>query len=109
MIKLGWVKDKNDAELLELVPGDPQPPEKEVRHHGQQSKKPGSFGSGGGKGGNGGGSFNYYSSMGVGVGAFDPSAPPSKNPFFAGAATSASSMLHGGDSKGKPQKRNKKR
>ncbi len=120
MIKMGWVKDEKDAESLAVVPGDLQPPEKEGRHNhgGQQQKKPnnaggGGGGGGGGKGGGGGGgggTFDYYPSMGVGVaGAFDPNAPMTKNPFFAGAAMSAASMLHGGESKGKSHKRNKKR
>jgi exosome complex exonuclease RRP6 len=120
MIKMGWVKDKKDAESLAVVPGDPQPPEKEGgnNHGGQQQKKSsnnGGGGGGGGKGGGGGGggaggTFDYYSSMGAGVvGAFDPNAPMSKNPFFAGAAMNAASMLHGGESKGKSHKRNKKR
>jgi len=121
MIKMGWVKDKKDAESLAVVPGDPQPPDKEGgnNHGGQQQKKSnnaGGGGGGGGKGGGGGGSggaggtFDYYSSMGAGVvGAFDPNAPMSKNPFFAGAAMNAASMLHGGESKGKSHKRNKKR
>ncbi|KAL3795819.1 hypothetical protein ACHAW5_004769 [Stephanodiscus triporus] len=111
MIKMGWVKDKKDAESLAVVPGDPLPPEKEGRHHAQQQKKSNNAGGGSGKGGGGGvgGTLDYYSSMGVGVGAFDPNALPSKNPFFAGAAMSAASMLHGGESKGKAHKRNKKR
>jgi hypothetical protein len=114
MIKMGWVTDKKDAESLAVVLGDPQPLEKDVRgvvQQQQQPKKPNSVISGGGKGsgGVGGGTFDYYSTMGVGVGAFDPNnSPTSKNPFFAGAAMSAASMLHGSDTK-KPQKRNKKR
>ena len=110
MIKMGWVKDKMDAESLAVVQGDPQPLEKEVRGV-QPQKKTNSVISGGtkGSGGVGGVSCDYYSTMGVGVGAFDPNASPtSKNPFFAGAAMSAASMLHGSDTK-KPQKRNKKR
>jgi ribonuclease D len=108
MIKMGWVKDKKDAESLAIVHGCPQPPEKEGRHHGQQQKKPNTAG-GGGAGGKGGGTFDYYSSMGAGAGAFDPNAMPSKNPFFAGAAMSAASMLQGGEARGKSHKRNKKR
>ncbi|KAL3821654.1 hypothetical protein ACHAXA_006074 [Cyclostephanos tholiformis] len=114
MIKMGWVKDRKDAESLAVVPGCPQPPEKEGRHHGHQQKKPNTAGGGpGGKGGGGGGSsggkFDYYTSIGAGVGAFDPNAPPSKNPFFAGAAMSAASMLHGSEARGKSHKRKKKR
>eukprot|EP00571_Detonula_confervacea_P000668 CAMPEP_0172322716 /NCGR_PEP_ID=MMETSP1058-20130122/46705_1 /TAXON_ID=83371 /ORGANISM="Detonula confervacea, Strain CCMP 353" /LENGTH=1045 /DNA_ID=CAMNT_0013038533 /DNA_START=70 /DNA_END=3207 /DNA_ORIENTATION=+ len=99
MTKMGWVKDKKDAESLAVVPADQQAAEKD-RHnnHGPQYKKSS------GKGG----SADYYSSMGAGMGAFDPNAAASKNPFFAGAATGAAAMLHG-ESKGKSQKRNKKR
>ncbi|KAL7444519.1 hypothetical protein ACHAXH_008378 [Discostella pseudostelligera] len=109
MIKMGWVKDKKDAESLAVVPGEQQQPtEKDNRNnHGSQHQKKSSVGGGKG-GGAGGGSFDYYSSMGSGVGAFDPNAAPVKNPFFAGAAMSAVSMLQG-ESKGKSNKRNKKR
>ncbi|KAL3764366.1 hypothetical protein ACHAWU_006004 [Discostella pseudostelligera] len=110
MIKMGWVKDKKDAESLAVVPGEQQQPtEKDNRHnHGSQHQKKSNAGGGKGGGGASGGSFDYYSSMGSGVGAFDPNAAPAKNPFFAGAAMSAVSMLHG-ESKGKSNKRNKKR
>ncbi|KAL7536301.1 hypothetical protein ACHAXR_011263 [Thalassiosira sp. AJA248-18] len=107
MVKMGWVKDKKDAESLAVVPADV--------HAAAEKDKLGGSGphhkksnAGGGKGGGGGGSFDYYSSMGAGMGAFDPNAAPSKNPFFGGAATNAASMLHG-ESKGKSHKRNKKR
>ena len=107
MIKMGWVKDKKDAESLAVIPGEQQPADKDNRHnHGSQHNKKPIVG--GGKGGGGGGSFDYYSTLGAGVGAFDPNAAPVKNPFFAGAAMSAASMLHG-ESKGKSNKRNKKR
>ena len=91
MTKMGWVKDKKDAESLAVVAADLQQgaageSNKDGRgggggsgHQGAQShyKKP----SGGGGGGGGGG---YYSTMGAGMGAFDPNAAPSKNPFFGG-------------------------
>jgi hypothetical protein len=121
MIKMGWVKDSKEAEALAVVPADlvaTAPAEKDkhgggggiVPPHHKKSSLSNAASSGGG-GGRGGGdafnAFNYYSSS-AGIGAFDPSAPPPKNPFFAGAATSAASMVHGGESKGKPHKRNKK-
>lgn len=101
MTKMGWVKDKKEAESLAVVPVDQQAAEKDRNNHnGPQYKKANASG---GKGGG-----DYYSNMGTGLGAFDPAAT-SKNPFFAGAATGAAAMVHGGESKGKSQKRNKKR
>ena len=117
MMKMGWVK----AEPFAAVPADSpqQATEKDSSKQGGGNHHHGGFPSthcrkssassgrgGGGGGGGGGGSFDYYS--GSGIGAFDPNAAPPKNPFFAGAATGAASMLHGGESKGKSHKRNKK-
>ena len=113
MTKMGWVKDKKDAESLAVVSGDGlSTGEKDTKHGGgtPHHKKASASGGKGGGGGGASGSLDYYSSMGAGMGAFDPNAAPSKNPFFGGAATSAASMLHGESNKGKPNnKRNKKR
>ncbi|KAL7546058.1 hypothetical protein ACHAWF_009400, partial [Thalassiosira exigua] len=87
MVKMGWVKGKTDAESLAATPGDPQAAAEKDRGsgHGPHHKKSGGGRGGGGSGSSGGGgSFDYYSNnMGVGIGAFDPNAAPSKNPFFA--------------------------
>ena len=103
MTKMGWVKDKKDAESLAVVPNDTQAAEKDKNSNGSHYKKPSASG---GRGSGGGGSFEYNYAGNQPL--FDPAAAPSKNPFFAGAATGAASMLHG-ESKGKSQKRNKKR
>jgi hypothetical protein len=117
MTKMGWIKDKKDAESLAVVASDGQQGSDKDGGRGGSSHSGASSSShykksnaGGGRGSGGGGSFDYYAnSGGSGIGAFDPNAAPAKNPFFAGAATSAASMLHGESSKSGKSKRNKKR
>jgi len=130
LVKMGWVKDKADAESLSVVASDLQQQQQggagEANtkdgikgsgggngggggHHGQSSQfkkttSGGGRGNGGG-GGTGGWPVDYY----TGIGAFDPNAAPSKNPFFAGAATGAASMRDAKQQQGKSHKKNKKR
>lgn len=79
MMKMGWVNSKKDAESLATLPkqDDADDKDKNVPSQKRPGKEP-----------NRGGTF-YMSN----IGAFDPNSLPSKNPFFAGAATSAASML----------------
>jgi hypothetical protein len=79
MMKMGWVNSKKDAESLATLPKQDDAEDKDKSFPIQ--KRPG-------KESNRGGTF-YMSN----IGAFDPNSLPSKNPFFAGAATSAASML----------------
>jgi exosome complex exonuclease RRP6 len=93
MIKMGWVKSPKDAESLAVLPDDVDDKDKNIPNQ----KKPG-------KESTRGGTFNL-------LGAFDPNSLPSKNPFFAGAATSAASMLDSQQSKSNNKsgiRRNKK-
>ena len=78
MTKLGWIKDKRDAESLAVVSGDTQSSEKEGTRHGQpggqyNKKSSAKFGQ----------SMlerNYYSSSGTaGIGALPINAAPSSN------------------------------
>ena len=80
MLKMGWVNSKKDAESLATLPKQEDSDEKDKSAPSQKRS---------GKESNRGGTF-YMSSN---IGAFDPNSLPSKNPFFAGAATSAASML----------------
>ena len=106
MTKLGWVKDKKDAESLAVVSGNSGDPPQPAVHGPPQKKSSVNRSSAGSQSlFDNSPTSNYYSNMGGGassVGAYDPNAAPSNNPFFSGAATSAASMLHGGgDSEGK--------
>lgn len=113
MTKLGWVKDKKDAESLAVVSGNSGDPQQPAVHGPQQKKSSVNRSSAGSQSlFDNSPTSNYYSTMGGGassVGAYDPNAAPSNNPFFSGAATSAASMLHG-DSESKPtNKKNRHR
>ncbi|KAL9188382.1 hypothetical protein ACHAXT_006760 [Thalassiosira profunda] len=101
MLELGWVKDRKDAESLAVVRNDAHSPDEKEKQGGAPHHKKGN--APGARGGGGGGTVDYHN-MGAGMGAFDPNAAPPKNPFFAGAATSAASMLHS-QPRGKPQKK----
>eukprot|EP00984_Skeletonema_dohrnii_P019810 scaffold9537_cov111-Skeletonema_dohrnii-CCMP3373.AAC.3 len=79
--KMGWVNSKKDAESLATLPKQDDADDKDKGASSQKRS---------GKESNRGGTF-YMSN----IGAFDPNSLPSKNPFFAGAATSAASMLDG--------------
>mmetsp|Transcript_18143 Transcript_18143/g.29727 ORF Transcript_18143/g.29727 Transcript_18143/m.29727 type:complete len:988 (+) Transcript_18143:46-3009(+) len=79
MMKMGWVTSKKDAESLATLPKQDDTDDKDKGASSQKRS---------GKESNRGGTF-YMSN----IGAFDPNSLPSKNPFFAGAATSAASML----------------
>jgi exosome complex exonuclease RRP6 len=79
MMKMGWVTSKKDAESLAILPKQEDTDDKDKGTSSQKRS---------GKDSNRGGTF-YMSN----IGAFDPNSLPSKNPFFAGAATSAASML----------------
>lgn len=96
MMKMGWVNSKKDAESLAVLPKQDDADDKDKGNSSQKRS---------GKESNRGGTF-YMSN----IGAFDPNSLPSKNPFFAGAATSAASMLDNQpSSKGnKGNRRNKK-
>ncbi|KAL3796884.1 hypothetical protein HJC23_008837 [Cyclotella cryptica] len=109
MIKMGWVKDKEDAESLAATPNatsDQGEPEQKLtsKKTGGNTKRPQE----GGRGGSG-VIYDYYSTVGTGIGAYDPNAPPVNNPFFVGAATSAASLFTGEHKNPKSGKRNKKR
>ena len=96
MTELGWVKGKADAESLTVTShaalehegsvSNDKPPSKISTTHNNSgnSKKSGKKTQG-----------DYYSNMGSGIGAYDPKAARSNNPFFAGAAKGAASMLTG--------------
>lgn len=94
MIKIGWVKSAKDAESLATLPDDAIDKDKSAPSQKRSGKES-----------NRGGTFNMQ------LGAFDPHSVPSKNPFFAGAATSSASMLDGQQSKSNKSgnnRRNKK-
>jgi len=96
MMKMGWVNSKKDAESLATLPKQDDADDKDKGNSSQKRS---------GKESNRGGTF-YMSN----IGAFDPNSLPSKNPFFAGAATSAASMLDNQPSSksNKGNRRNKK-
>lgn len=79
MMKMGWVNSKKDAESLGTLPKQDDADDKDKISVPSQKRS--------GNDSNRGGTF--YTN----IGAFDPNSLPSKNPFFAGAATSAASML----------------
>ena len=99
LTRMGWVKDKTDAESLAVISNviSEQGGAEKEKNMSIPKKSEGKVGS-----------FDYYSSVGA-IGAFDPNTLPSNNPFFAGAATSAASMLTEPKASKSGQKRNKKR
>ena len=99
MTKLGWVRDKADAESLAVTRNSP-PDNGESEHKAASTplfpKKSS-------------GNTKRQQGVGAAIGAFDPNAPPSHNPFFTGAATSAVLLFTGEQKNVKSGKRNKKR
>lgn len=95
MIKMGWIKNEEEANANSDVVGET---EQRKSNENKQMKEDTRL------------SSDYYSTMGSGLGVFDPSAPASSNPFFTGAANSAASLFTGEKQKNlKPGKKNKKR
>jgi exosome complex exonuclease RRP6 len=100
MIKMGWIKDKEEAEALAAAANINPADQGDI----EQKKSSDKLGKASGA------VNDYYSTMGAGVPVFDPSAAPSNNPFFQGAAAGAASLFTGEKQKNyKPGKRNKKR
>jgi hypothetical protein len=99
MIKMGWIKDKEEAEALAET-ANVNPDQGDIEQKKSSDKV-----------GKASGAVNdYYATMGAGIPVFDPNAAPSNNPFFQGAAVGAASLFTGEKQKNyKSGKRNKKR
>jgi hypothetical protein len=98
MIKMGWVKNKEEVEALAAA-SNTSPDQGDIEQTKSSDK--------GGK--SSGAVSDYYATMGAGIPAFDPNAAPSNNPFFQGAAAGAASLFTGEKPKNYKGKRNKKR
>lgn len=107
MTKMGWVKDKGEAESLAVVATNNNVDNNDNERETNRKKS-----ANGGRDKEGGGgkraTTDYYSNLGA-IGAFDPNAVASSNPFFAGAAVGAASLLSSDQKHSKPFKKNKKR
>jgi hypothetical protein len=104
MIKMGWIKSKDEAEALAASSNTNTDQGEVESKKGDSTKLSKESGRGAAP------LPDYYSTMGAGIGAYDPNAPPSNNPFFQGAAAGAASLFTGEKHKNKSGgKRNKKR
>ncbi|KAL7466463.1 hypothetical protein ACHAXS_006764 [Conticribra weissflogii] len=103
MTKMGWVKDKQDAESLAVVASNNNDDNNDTERESNRKKSINKDGRGGKRG-----TTDYYSNLGA-IGAFDPNTVASSNPFFTGVAAGAASMLSSDQKHSKPLKKNKKR